>query len=284
MYAESDEDDQNSLNSSFWSDGELQDEEEVKIERLAQTEAWKSAEESLLEASEEEKADGKESKVTDGGSGGTDGDDEDQESCSSCDSPVLSFLTSGYGTYRPEEEEAGDCAGDRVDQESRGHLSELRDDGDDHCSVCCTTWSEEPGVTFPQNLSPERAGPGAPGEMIVSEEEGDFKDEGCKVEDRFMMDEETVEVGSVDADQHERPEEKQELKEAAESDESPCDQDIRFIDSKVDFSQEWDGGVPQMKGTRSPAAKSVTRRLDYSLTVLEGSCRYLITRWFSVLT
>lgn len=255
MYAESDDDDKNSLNSCFWSDGEPQDEEEVKIERLVGIEDLKSAEEPLLEASEEEKSDLKESKVTEEGSGGTDGDDEDEERCSSCDSPVLSFMTSGYGTYRPEEQEAGGCTSDCVDEDSRGHLSELRDDEDDHCSVCSNIWFEGPGVTFPQSLSTEPADPGVAGgagEMIISEEEGDLKDEGCIVEDRFMMDEKIVEGGSDDADHYERPEEKQELKEAAESNESPCDQNIRFIDSKLDFSQDCERSLQQTKGTLSP--------------------------------
>lgn len=263
MYAESDDDDKNSLNSSFWSDGEPQDEEEVKIERLVEIEALRSAE-APLEASEEEKSDLKVSKVTKEGSGGTDGDDEDEdededkESCSTCDSPVLSFMTSGYGTYRPEEQEAGDCTSDCVDQDSHGHLSELRDDEDDHCSVSSNIWFEGPAGTFPQSLSPEPAGPGAAGgagEMIISEEEGDFKDEGRIAEDRFTMDEKIAEGGSVDADHHERPEEKQELKEAAESNESPCDQMIRFIDSKVDFSQDCERSLRQSKGTVSHAGR-----------------------------
>lgn len=253
MYAESDDDDKNSLTSSFWSDGERQDEEEVEIEKLVGKEALKSAEEPLLEATEEERSDVKGSKVTEG-SGGTDGDDE--ESCISCDSPVLSFMTSGYGTYRPEEQEAGDGTGNQVDQDSRGDLSELRDDEDDHLSVCSNFWFDESGGTFPQSLSPEPAGPEAASWAVavnISEEEGGFKDQGPEdeecVEDRFMMDQKIVEGGSVDADQHERPDkEKQELQ---ETDEFPCDQDIRFIDSRVDLSQECDG-VRQMMGTRFP--------------------------------
>lgn len=234
MYAECDDDDKNSLNSSFWSDGEHEHEEEVEIERMVGKEALKSAEEPLLEASEEEISDAKERKVTDEGSGGTDGDDE--ESCSICDSPGLSLMTSGYGTYRPEEQEVGDCTGDQVDQDSRGDLSELRDEDDDRRSVCSHFWFEEPGVTFPQSLSPEPAGPGAAGgdgEVTISEE-GEVKDDGCEDEEcvveRVTMDEKIVEGGRVDADQQERPEEEeQQLQES----ESPCEQD-KFIDSNVD--------------------------------------------------
>lgn len=260
MYAGSDDDDKNSLNSSFWSDGECQDEEKVEIERLVGKKALKSAGEPLLEATEEERSDVRGSKVTEG----SDGTDGDEESCTSCDSPVLSYMTSGYGTYRPEEQEAGDGTGDQVDQDSRGDLSELRDDEGDHFSGCSNFWFEKSGVTFPRGLSPEAASWAV--EVNILEEEGGFKDqvpegEEC-VEKRFMIDQRIVEGVSVDADQHERPdEEKQGLQ---ETDGFLCDQDIRFIDSQVDVSQECDGGVRQMMGT-------VTCRVDKGLKVLEGS-------------
>lgn len=233
MYAECDDEDKNSLSSSFWSDGEHEDEEEV--ERMVGEEAVKSAEEALREASA---SDAEESKVREEGSGGTDGDDE--ESCSSCDSPGPSLMTSGYGTYRPEEQDVGDCTGD---QDSRGHLSELRDDEDgdedDRRSVCSHFWFEEPGRTFPPSLSPEPGGPGADG-GVKSSGEGEFKDDGRADEggalERFTMGEGIVGGGRVGAGQHERPEEEQELPEAANQsrDESPCEQDIRFIDSTLD--------------------------------------------------
>lgn len=258
MYAECDEDDKNSLNSSFWSDGEHEDEEEVEIERMVGKEALRSAEEPLLEASEEEKSDAKESKMTDEGSGGTDGDDE--ASCSGCDSPGLSLMTSGYGTYRPGEQEVGDCRGARLDQDSRGDLSELRDDDDedDRRSVCSHFWFEEPGVTRPRSLSPEPAGPGAAGgdgEVKISEE-GELKDDEECVLERFMMDEKIVEGGRVGGDQHERPEEEKELQQAAESDESKeshWEQDIRFIDSNVD-------------------SRSNCLKLQSELLVVQGGC------------
>lgn len=224
MYAECDNDDRNSLNSSFWSDGEHEDEEEVEIERMVGKEALKSAEEPLVGASEEEKSDAQGSEVPDEGSGGTDGDDEE----SSCDSPGRSLLTSGYGTYRPEEQ---DCTGDQLDQDSRADLSELRDDEDDNDlrSVCSHFWFQEPGLTLPKNLSPE---PGGPGEVKISEE-GEARDEECDLE-RITVGEEVVKVGSVDAEEEEKEEEDQELQEAAESQESPCEQDITFINSTLD--------------------------------------------------
>lgn len=222
MYAECDEDDRNSLNSSFWSDGEREDEEDVEIERMVGKEALKSAEEPLVGASSSEKSDAKGREVSDEGSGGTDGDDEG----SSCGSPGRSFLTSGYGTYRPEEQ---DCTGDQLDEDSRADLSELRDDEDDDDlrSVCSHFWFQEPGLTLPQSLSPE---PGGPGEVKISEE-GESREEECVLE-RITVDEEVVKGGSVDAE-----EEEQELQEAAgseQSQESPCEQDITFIDSTLD--------------------------------------------------
>lgn len=228
MYAECDDDDRNSLNSSFWSDGEEEDEEEeeVEIERMVGKEALKGAEEPCVGASEEEKSDAKGSEVPDEGSGGTDGDDEE----SGCDSPGRSFLTSGYGTYRPEEQ---DCTGDQLDQDSRADLSELRDDEDDDDdlrSVCSHFWFQEPGLTLPQSLSPE---PGGPGEVKISEE-GESGEEECVLE-RITVGEEVVKGGSVDAEEEE--EEEQELQEAAESEqsqESPCEQDVAFIDSTLD--------------------------------------------------
>lgn len=222
MYAECDDDDRNSLNSSFWSDGGREDEEEVEIERMVGKEALKSAEEPLVGASEEEKSDAEGREVPDEGSGGADGDDEG----SSCGSPGRSFLTSGYGTYRPEEQ---DCTGDLLDEDSRADLSELRDDEDDDDlrSVCSHFWFQEPGLTLPQSLSPE---PGGPGEGKMSEE-GESREEECVLE-RITVGEEVVKG----AEEEEEGEE-HELQEAAgseQSPESPCEQDITFIDSTLD--------------------------------------------------
>lgn len=134
-------DDKNSLNSSFWSDGEREEEEEVEIERVISEEDSKpvgAAEDSPQEASEEEKPETNNKGNMDGDSleGGRDDDEDDEESCSSSsDSPAPSLMTSGYGTYRPEEQEGGDYRDDHTitefDQDSRGDLSEMRDDEDD---------------------------------------------------------------------------------------------------------------------------------------------------------
>lgn len=218
MSGQCDDDDNNSLNSSFWSDG--------------------GHEELLLEASEQEKADGIERRTADEGSGGTDGDDEG--SCSSCDSPGLSLLTSGYGTSRPEEPDLGTCSGDQVDRDSGGDLSELGDHGDDDEDgrrlVCSHFWLEEPAAAPPQSRSPE--GPGAAGgdgEVKVSEEEDLKDDEGGDEEgvSGLAMGERFGEGGCVDADRHERPEEEQKPQEA---DGCPCEQDIRFLHSRSNCS------------------------------------------------
>ncbi|XP_029988596.1 protein PFC0760c isoform X1 [Sphaeramia orbicularis] len=72
--------------------------------------------------------------------GVNDGDPSDGERCSSSSgSPAPSLMTSGYGTYRPEEQEAGDYRDNHTitefDQDSQGDLSEVRDDDDDR-SLC----------------------------------------------------------------------------------------------------------------------------------------------------
>ncbi len=134
------DDDKNSLNSSFWSDGEREEEEEeeVEIERVIGEEDSKP-EGSLQEPSEGEKPElnNKGNVCGDSLEGGRgDDDDDDEEICSSSsDSPAPSLMTSGYGTCRPEEQEGGDYRDDHTitefDQDSRGDLSEMRDNEDD---------------------------------------------------------------------------------------------------------------------------------------------------------
>lgn len=131
--------------SSFWSDREKQDDEdEEEVERVMDEEESRpvaEAGDSLQKASEEEKPElinqgdfhreSLEDETDD------DDDNDDEESCSSSsDSPAPSLMTSGYGTYRPEEQEGGGYGEDHtmteLDQDSEGDLSEMRDDeGDD---------------------------------------------------------------------------------------------------------------------------------------------------------
>ncbi|XP_058496411.1 probable serine/threonine-protein kinase kinX isoform X2 [Solea solea] len=63
-------------------------------------------------------------------------EDDDEQNCTmSCSSTAPSLITSGYGTYRPEEQEGGDHKDDHTitefDQDSRGDLSEMRDNEED---------------------------------------------------------------------------------------------------------------------------------------------------------
>ncbi|XP_022052217.2 midasin isoform X1 [Acanthochromis polyacanthus] len=147
---ETDNDDKNSLNSSFWSDGEKPEEEQVEIERVIESKPVGEAEE---DTSEEEKPE-----LNNEGNFTTESLDEerkddtedeeeerkeedgDEKSCSSSpDSPAPSLMTSGYGTYRAEEQEGGDYRDNHTitefDQDSRGDLSEMRDDEDDDQSL-----------------------------------------------------------------------------------------------------------------------------------------------------
>ncbi|KAG7485874.1 hypothetical protein JOB18_020233 [Solea senegalensis] len=59
-------------------------------------------------------------------------DDDDEQNCTiSCSSTAPSLITSGYGTYRLEEQEGGDHTITEFDQDSRGDLSEMRDNEED---------------------------------------------------------------------------------------------------------------------------------------------------------
>lgn len=293
--------DKNSLNSSFWSDGEREEEEEEEevIERVIGEEDSKPAEESLQEASEEGKP-GLNNMSEESSEGGS--DDDDEKSCSSsCDSPAQSLMTSGYGTYRPEEQDGGDYRDDRsdeaFDQDSRGDLSEMRDDEEDGRSLCSFGgFDVEPGGRdYSETRPPSVLADAEPEAQVAAEEEEEekFKDTVFKKEvtnvtsgeqphvavndDKLIMDEKNLEGGSVDAEggnQHERPEEEEEVRECKEennvqkedgvesegSDESSSNRDIKFIDSKVDFSQmtydemceEWEGNLRQRKGKLFP--------------------------------
>ncbi|XP_075994578.1 uncharacterized protein hyls1 isoform X1 [Genypterus blacodes] len=131
---ESDDDDKNSLNSSFWSDGEREEEQE-EIERLIMKDSGPVAgtEDDPREASEAEKSDlSKQDAVS--GESLEESEMESGKEERRSNSPALSMLTSGYGTYRPEEPEGGEYRDDRTvtefDQDSQGDLSEMRDDED----------------------------------------------------------------------------------------------------------------------------------------------------------
>lgn len=316
--------DKSSLNSSFWSDGERQEDEEeeeekVEIERVISEEETKpvgDTEETLQETSVDGKLELKEGNIS-GESlvGGIDDDDvDDEESCSSsCDSPAPSLMTSGYGTYRPEEQEGGDYRDDHTitefDQDSRGDLSEVRDDEEDDRSLCSFSWFDrfeptEPDYdeTYPLSVLADTEPEANCGDDGLREEvditdmkpEEDKDQEGEKefedlhaasrnevtdgtleeqhhnavAEDKFILDEKRLEGDSVNVEQgklNERQEEVQGIKEenkveSEDPDESSSNKDIKFIDSKVDFSQmtyeemckEWEGNLRQKKGKWFP--------------------------------
>lgn len=292
------DDEKSSLNSSFWSDGEREEEEE-EVERVTGEGDFKPAEESHPKASGEEKAEGSKSSTSEQSSDGEDGEDddgEDEDSCSSsCDSPAPSLMTSGYGTYRPEEQDGGDDRDDgsdaAFDQDSRGDLSELRDDEDDGRSLCSFMGSDvEPagqddGETRPLSVlaDVEPAAQVAAGgdELCVAadithmtteeeaEEEALSQKEAANVTQcgavsavKLQMDGANLGGGRVDAEEEKQPEEGQERpEEAEESDESSSNRDIRFIDSKVDFSLmtwEWEGNLRRRKGKRLPVCRTAS--------------------------
>ncbi|XP_029906410.1 hydrolethalus syndrome protein 1 homolog isoform X1 [Myripristis murdjan] len=145
QWDEESEGDKNSLGSSFWSDRSERDEEEEEeeIERVVYQEDSKPAvgTDNDYQAPSEVDQPGldKQGNTSREASEGNEEEKGDGESCSSTDSPALSMLTSGYGTYRPEEQEGVDCRDDHTitefDQESQEGLSEVRDDEEDDLSL-----------------------------------------------------------------------------------------------------------------------------------------------------
>ncbi|XP_051239635.1 probable serine/threonine-protein kinase kinX isoform X1 [Dicentrarchus labrax] len=284
------DDDKDCLNSSFWSDVEPQEEEEevVEIEQVIDEQDSKpvgGAEDSLREASEEEKPELNEANVSreslEGGSDG-DGDDEDEEESgsSSCDSPAPSLMTSGYGTYRPEEQEAGDYRDDHsiteFDQDSRGDLSETRDDDEEDDRSLCSFggFDIEPaelsaladaepeanvaccgddGLREEVDTKPEEDKDEKLEDLHAASETSEEQQQVAEVEDRVISDEKRLDGAGVDVGQYE---EAQDLKEqnnveSEDADESSSNKDIKFIDSKVDFSrmtydkmcEDWEGNL-----------------------------------------
>lgn len=309
---EESDDDKNSLNSSFWSDGEKQeDEEEEEVERVTDEEASRpvaQAEDSLQEASEEEKPElfiqGDVHRES------LEHETHNDEECSSCsDSPAPSLMTSGYGTYRPEEQEGGGCGDDHTmtefDQDSRGDLSETRDDEEDDRSLCSfggfdTETTREPdyhetrppsvstddrpeaSMKYNEDLNPEEDMSQADKQKVEDElhNESENKDitnatseekhHVTEAEDKFFLNKKHWEGESdpEEGKQHETLEEVQkDLKEQSnveseDPDESSSNRDIKFIDSKVDYSwmtykkmcEEWEGNLRQKKGNQFPPA------------------------------
>lgn len=274
------DDDKNSLNSSFWSDGEKQEDEEEEVERVIDKEDSRpvaEAEDSRQETSEEEKP---ELFVQEDFHRESLEDDDDEERCSSSsDSPAPSLMTSGYGTYRPEEQEGGGCGDNHTmtefDQDSRGDLSEMRDDEEDDRSLCSfggfyTETTREPDYheTRPSSVSADEQPEASVkySEDLNPEEDVSRADEQ-KVKDVTDATSEEKHQHVTEAEDEQQPEaleeEQQDLKEhsnaeSEDPDESSSNKDIRFIDSKADFRwmtykkmcEEWEGNLRQKKGKR----------------------------------
>lgn len=263
-----DDDDESSLNSSFWSDGEREEEEEEEeVEPVSSEGDFKPAAESHPKASGEEKAERNKCSMSEQSS---DDEDEEDESCSSsCDSPAPSLMTSGYGTYRPEEQEGGDGSDAPFGRDSRGDLSELRDDEDDGRSLCSFAGLDEETrpLSVLADVEPEaHVAPGGDNglcegaDVTTTEEE-----EECSAVSAGKLRMVGANLGGVDAEEEvwERPDE------ADESDESSSNRDIKFIDSRVEFSLmalEWEGNLRRRKGKQLPVC--VARRLRQNIRSL----------------
>lgn len=301
------DDDKNSLgSSSFWSDGERdkdeEEEEKVEIQRVVVVDESKSVaqvEEFIQEDSEEEKPelsyrgnDGEESFA----------DDEERSDADenhSCDSPAPSLMTSGYGTYRPEE--GGDYRDDHTitefDQDSRGDLSETRDDDEDDQSLSSFGGFDEP--THEPDYDEIRP-------MSVLEDDEHEAEHDCPYEEKpeeVKIQNELLEVsgnedvtrkrsqlpkfftglnklkGGIDVEESKKYERResevedlhmessmgQEVVGKADSDnpdESSSNKDIKFIDSKVDSSwqtyAEWEGNIRRKKEDRWCSVSALT--------------------------
>ncbi|XP_034756968.1 ABC transporter F family member 4 isoform X2 [Etheostoma cragini] len=333
-----------SLYSSFWSDGERQEEEEEEVEEIERVIGKKEStpvaktEDSYQEASEkqesnpagdledfyQEASEKEESKpvgdAEDPHKGaseeekpelnnqvnlsmdyledGSNGDDE-QSCSSSSDSPAPSLMTSGYGTYRPEEQEGGDSRDNHTitefDQDSRGDLSEIRDHEDDDRSLCSFAGFDVE-ATVPDHietcplsadvtdLKPEEDKDQTDGESedaraasnnevanATSEEQQYYND---VVEDNLDG---THLEGLCDkkgGNRRERLEEEgqdpkedndgEDKGESEDPDESSSNKDIKFLDSKVDFRQKTFNKMSEREGNlrqKKDAASCLEERL-----------------------
>ncbi|KAK9540728.1 hypothetical protein VZT92_003162 [Zoarces viviparus] len=289
-------------------------EDEEEIEGVISEEESKpvgDAEDSHQEASEEEKSELNNQVNISGESleGGNNDGDEEERCSSSSDSPAPSLMTSGYGTYKPEELEGGDYRDDHTitefDQDSRGDLSEMRDDEEDDRSLCSFGWfdlkptesdyieteadvalcgdddlqKEEEDITDtkpgedkdPANEETFEVDLHAMSENEVTratseerqccstvvEDEVDVKNsEGGSDDDEGDKQCEMLEEDVRDGREEKDTEEKVELE---DPDESSSNKDIKFIDSKVDFSrtmfdkmcEDWEGNLRQTKDAAS---------------------------------
>lgn len=274
------DDDKTSLNSSFWSDGEREEEEEEEeVERVISEGNFKPAEESQPKASGEAEL----TECSTSEQSSDDGDDDEERCSSSCDSPAPSLMTSGYGTYRPEDQEGGgdrdDCSDAAFGRDSRGDLSELRDeDGRSLCSLSFNGMDVEPADQEDEETRRPSVVADIQPEARVAAGGDDGLCEAADITHRTTEEEEEDGVslggGRVDAEEEKQSEEeevRERPEEAGESDESSSNRDIKFIDSKVDFSLvtwEWEGNLRGRKGKLLPV----------------GVARYLLQNFLSLVS
>lgn len=279
QWEEESEDDKNSLSSSFWSDGDKEEEEEeVEPERMLESKPATDEDDSLQGASQEVKPELNDqrsfsSESLDEGSN-SDEEEEEEEGCSSSsDSPAPSLMTSGYGTYKPEEQEGAEYRDDHTitefDQDSRGDLSEMREDEEDSRSLSSfgdfligathePDFSDPPVAVLEDNNAACCRDDGPHDDVHITEvtsepEEKPADEEKCdlyaasemkgehdtvQAEDELLLVEKQKQEEEVQ-EIHEFNDVKKEVGGQVESedpDESSSNKDIRFIDSRVNIS------------------------------------------------
>lgn len=273
---EESEDDKNSLSSSFWSDADEEKEEgEDEIERMIDSNPATDAEDLLQGASEEVKIGlNNQSNFSKESLDKTSNDEEEEEErCSSSpDSLAPSLMTSGYGTYKPEGQEGAEYRDDHTitefDQDSRGDLSEMREDEEDSRSLssfgdfiepahkpdfnelsvlevsenfddvaCCREIIHITEVHSEQKK--KQAGEEECDRHAASEKKApNEQHRTVQAEDMFLLDEKQKQEIDVH-DLHGFNDVKEDVRgnvECEDPDESSSNKDIKFIDSRVNIS------------------------------------------------
>ncbi|XP_054635335.1 protein starmaker isoform X3 [Dunckerocampus dactyliophorus] len=200
--------DDSSLNSSFWSDGEEEDKQRTDEEQRAAASEIQTQEDTSRED-----------------------DGEYDESCSVTFSPAPSLMTSGYGTFRPEGQDGGDDQDEEEDNRSLGsfHMeaapTELTVQSKDEESECVVLASHEDEKM----------------RLVKPQESHDTGSEGVskvRSHDELPLEQQEKEGGASSREGDGRK-----PSECEDPDESSSNKDIMFIDSKVDWTYEWEGNL-----------------------------------------
>ncbi|CAJ1054143.1 Hydrolethalus syndrome protein 1-like protein [Xyrichtys novacula] len=180
------------------------------------------------------------------------GQSEEEDGDHRSDSPAPSMMTSGYGTIRPEEQEGGDGRDDHTiaefDQDSRGDLSEVRDEEER------SLWSFggfDVETTEPDFRETPSVGVSADAERGADDEEVDVTDmkPGDHEKSLDLCGASEEHLHAADGDGFKEGEE--------ESDESSSNKDVKFIDSKDKFSSNtygqmfegWEGNLRHQRAS-----------------------------------